>query len=118
MAFLGDESVWAAAASECADDQGRFWDYHDVLFTHTAGRAKGVFTKPNLKQYAAGLGLDTSAFGTCVDSGRYEDWVRSQTDLGRQKGVIRTPTLIVNGSELASVPDFETLRAQLTSAAR
>jgi protein-disulfide isomerase len=41
MAFLGDESVWAAAASECANEQNQFWTYHDVLFTHTAARLAG-----------------------------------------------------------------------------
>jgi protein-disulfide isomerase len=56
MAFLGDESVLAAAASECADEQGRFWEYHDALFSHTAGRGRGVFTTPRLEQYAARLG--------------------------------------------------------------
>jgi protein-disulfide isomerase len=111
MAFLGDESVWAAAASECASDQGRFWDYHDALFAHTAGRAKGVFSKPNLKAYAAELGLDRPAFDNCVDSGRYENLVRAQTDLGRQRGVTSTPTLIIDGRLVSPVPGFEELRA-------
>ena len=120
MAFLGDESVWAAAASECAAEQGRFWDYHDVLFTHTAGRNRGVFTKPNLKQYAAEVGLDRGAFGTCVDDGRYEDWVRAQTELGHQQGVTSTPTLIVNGRLVSPVPGADDLRTLIlgTAAAR
>jgi len=115
MAFLGDESVWAAAASECADEQGQFWAYHDVLFTHTAGRAQGVFTVPNLKRYAAELGLNGGAFNSCVDSGRYESWVRTQTEVGHQQGVTSTPTLIVNGHLVSPVPAFEDLQALILS---
>jgi protein-disulfide isomerase len=119
MAFLGPESVWAAAASECASEQNRFWEYHDVLFTYTAGRDKGVFTKANLKQYAADLGLDRQTFNSCVDSGRYEDWVRGQTQQGQLQGVTSTPTLIVNGQKLSPVPStFEDLRSAILNLAR
>ena len=116
MAFLGEESVAAAAASECADEQGRFWEYHDALFTHTAGRGKGVFTNSALKQYAADVGLDRAAFNSCVDSRRYEDWVRSETEQGRRLGVTSTPTLVVNGHLVSPVPTtFEDLRARISA---
>jgi protein-disulfide isomerase len=118
MAFLGDESVLAASASECANEQGRFWDYHDVLFSHTAGRNQGVFTRPKLEQYGGDLGLDTAAFSACVDSGRYDVWVRAQTEAGRQQGVGSTPTLFVNGSPIQSVANFDELRGLLLSASQ
>ena len=117
MAFLGEESVQAAAASECASEQGRFWDYHDVLFDHTAGRGRGVFTTPRLEQYAADIGLDGVAFNTCVESGRYRDWVNGQTELGRQQGVSSTPTLIVNGRLIPLQASFDELRALLVATA-
>ncbi len=113
MAFLGQESVWAAAASECASEQNRFWDYHDALFAQTAGRNKGVFTKDKLKQYATGLGIDRGAFDSCIDSGKYEAWVRGQTDLGRQAGVTSTPTLFVNGARVSPVPVFHDLHSMV-----
>jgi protein-disulfide isomerase len=116
MAFLGDESVLASSASECANEQGRFWDYHDVLFSHTAGRNQGVFTRPKLEQYAADAGLDTTAFNACVDSGRYDDWVRAQTVAGRQQGVNATPTLLVNGRPIPPVSSFAELRALVLAA--
>jgi protein-disulfide isomerase len=118
MAFLGNESVAAAAASECADEQGRFWDYHDVLFNHTAGRDKGVFTTPQLEQYGADIGLEPQAFNSCVASGRYDDWVRAQTDQGRREGVTSTPTLVVNGRHIAPVGSFEELRDLLLASAK
>jgi protein-disulfide isomerase len=116
MAFLGDESVLAASASECANEQGHFWDYHAVLFSHTAGRNQGVFTRPKLEQYAADIGLDSTAFDVCVESGRYDDWVRAQTDDGRQQGVKATPTLFVNGRPIQSVASFDELRALILAA--
>lgn len=107
----------AAAASECADEQGRFWDYHDILFKYTAGRGKGVFTRPKLEQYGADIGLDSTAFNACVESGRYEDWVRKQTDAGRQLGVNSTPTLFINGQRTPPVASFDELRAVVLAAA-
>ncbi len=118
MAFLGEESVQAAAASECAAEQDRFWEYHDALFTHTAGRAKGVFTTPLLERYAADIGLDSAAFNACVESGRYNQWVDAQTERGRQEGVNSTPTLTVNGRRVAVPASFEELRVLLTATAR
>ena len=109
MAFLGPESVSAAAASECAAEQNRFWDYHDVLFTHTAGRNKGVFTPDKLEQYAADLGLDSGAFNSCLASGQYVDFVRAQTKVGQQQGVTSTPTLFVNGRKVSPVPGLDDL---------
>jgi protein-disulfide isomerase len=116
MAFLGAESVLAASASECADEQGRFWDYHDVLFSHTAGRNQGVFTTARLEHYATDLGLDTSAFNTCVESGRYDGWVRAQTEAGQQQGIHATPTLLINGRPIAPIASFDELRALVLAA--
>ena len=57
FAFLGDESLKAAEAARCAADQGKFWEYHDYLFTHQNGENKGNFSNLNLKTYAKALGL-------------------------------------------------------------
>jgi len=57
FAFLGDESLRAAEAARCAGDQGKFWEYHDYLFTHQNGENKGNFSNLNLKTFAKALGL-------------------------------------------------------------
>ena len=67
VAFLGEESQWAAEASECAADQDKFWEYHDKLFASQSGENQGAFNKDNLKQFAADLKLDTAAFNECLD---------------------------------------------------
>ena len=57
FAFLGDESMKAAQAARCAGDQGKFWEYHDYLFTHQKGENQGNFSTLNLKTYAQTLKL-------------------------------------------------------------
>jgi len=57
FAFLGEESLKAAEAARCAGDQGKFWEYHDYLFTHQKGENQGNFSSLNLKTYAKELGL-------------------------------------------------------------
>ena len=79
VAFLGEESQWAAEASECAADQDKFWEYHDKLFASQNGENQGAFNKDNLKQFAADLKLDTAAFNECLDSGKYTQAVQEQT---------------------------------------
>ena len=90
MAFLGDESFWAAEASECAADQDAFWSYHDKLFASQAGENQGAFNKDRLKGFAAELGLDTAAFNTCLDSGKHTQEVQTQSAAARQLGVNST----------------------------
>jgi len=107
FAFLGPESQWAAEASECAGDQDAFWEYHDYLFEHQNGENKGAFSKENLKQFAADLGLDTAAFNECLDSGKYTDFVQSLTQMARQIGVQSTPTFVINGVPVLGAQPFE-----------
>ncbi len=116
FAFLGQESIWAAEAAECAGEQGQFWTYHDKLFAEQAGVNRGAFSKDNLKRYAGELGLDRARFDACLDTDRYAAKVQAETQAGRQKGVRATPTLFVDGHKLEGVPRFEQL-AQLIEAA-
>ncbi len=96
MAFLGDESQWAAEAAECAGDQGAFWAYHDKLFASQAGENQGAFAKDKLKGFAADLKLDTAAFNTCLDSGKYTQIVQTQTSAAQMLGVQSTPSFYIN----------------------
>lgn len=106
FAFLGQESQWAAEAAECANEQGRFWEYHDKLFSSQAGENRGAFSKSNLKRFAAELGLGTQAFNQCLDSGRYADEVKEDTAEGKRRGVQGTPTFFVNGQKLVGAQPF------------
>jgi protein-disulfide isomerase len=104
--FLGEESQWAAEASECANDQNAFWPYHDYLFSHQSGENLGVFGKDNLKKFAVTLNLNADEFSQCLDSGKYTDLVKSQTSMAQNLGVSSTPTMVINGKVLLGAQPF------------
>ena len=116
MAFLGDESVWAAAASECASEQNVFWEYHDKLFENQAGENQGAFSKDNLKRFAAELGLNVEAFGNCVDSAKYEAQVLADTQAARELGWSSTPSFIVNGRGIVGAQPFNVFQDAIENA--
>ena len=107
LAFLGDESQWAAEASECADEQGKFWEYHDLLFANQSGENQGGFSKDNLKKFAATLSLDTTKFNACLDTGKYTKVVNDDTQLAGQYGIASTPTLLVNTQIVKGAQPFQ-----------
>ena len=96
-AFLGQESLWAAEAARCANDQGKFWAYHDYLYNHQGKENSGTFSKANLKKFAVALGLNTSQFNSCLDSDKYLGAVQAETQAGSGVGVNGTPATFVNG---------------------
>ncbi|OGZ94450.1 MAG: hypothetical protein A3A28_05665 [Candidatus Sungbacteria bacterium RIFCSPLOWO2_01_FULL_47_32] len=123
--FLGNESEWAAQASECAKEQGKFWEYHDYLFNtiwdNYYGKGKGgenvgAFSKANLKKFAVALGLDTAIFAQCLDTEKYKDVVNEEEALGRKVGVQGTPSTFVNGKMIVGAQPFEVFDAAIKEA--
>jgi protein-disulfide isomerase len=109
--FLGDESFKSAEAARCAQEQGKFWEFHEYLFSHQKGENQGAFSNDNLKKFAADLGLDTGKFNTCFDSGKYADQMKKAMSYGQGVGVSGTPATFINGKMLAgaaSYSDFKT----------
>jgi protein-disulfide isomerase len=107
IAFIGQESVWAAEAAECANDQGRFLDYHDKLFEEQGSENSGAFSIDNLKSFAADLGLDTVAFDSCLDSHQYAQQVSLQTQEATNAGITSTPYFVVGGTTIAGLQSFD-----------
>jgi len=97
FAFLGEESIRAAQAAECAGEQGAVWPYIDTLFLNQHGENQGGFDKPHLEAFAEGLGLDRLKFSACLDTQRYRAAVLRETQTGRDRGVQGTPTFFLNG---------------------
>ena len=116
FAFLGDESQWAAEASECANEQGQFWDYYNKLYQEQNGENVGIFNKDNLKRFAIDLGLDTTEFNQCLDSGRHTAKVQQETLEGQQAGVRGTPTVFVDGQYLENGGSYPVLKAAIEAA--
>jgi len=105
----GNESQRAAEASECANEQGEFWNYHKMLFANWNGEGEGAFVDRRLKIFAETLGLDTQKFNQCFDSGRYAGEVRADTQLGQSLGVTGTPTVFVNGQKVETSQLFSVI---------
>jgi protein-disulfide isomerase len=95
--IIGPDSEWAAQAAECAGDQDKFWAYANYLFVHQDGENSGALSPDNLKKFAVQLGLNSSTFNTCLDSGKYAAEVNQQKAEGEQRGVQATPTFFING---------------------
>ncbi len=108
FAFLGQESVWAAEASECADEQGKFWEYHDKLFASQQGENQGAFAKDKLEKFAADMQLDTGKFNSCLETDKYASVVQGQTQMLQQLGVQSTPTFLVNTQAVSGAQPFAT----------
>jgi protein-disulfide isomerase len=91
----------ASEASECADEQGRYWAYNEYLFNH-----QSALTSTDLKAYAADLGLDTAQFDACLDSGKYRNEVEKDTSDAEAYGVTGTPTFFINGNKLVGAQPY------------
>lgn len=104
FAFLGENSFFAAEATECAKEQDKFWGFHDYLFSRLTGGEKVPFSKENLKKFAVELGLDAVRFNDCFDSGKYATKIKNSAKNGSQYGVISTPTNFI-GKLPITIPD-------------
>lgn len=80
------------------------------MFENQAGENQGAFDKDKLKGFAADLGLDTEEFNTCLDSGKYTEFVTNQTNIARQLGVQSTPTFAVNGQAVVGAQPFDSFK--------
>lgn len=85
----------AAMASECAADQGKFWEYVDTVYEN-----QKELSARSLKSWAATLELDTDLFNRCLDSEIKEDVVIVDYEEGKGRGVAGTPTYFVNGKRV------------------
>jgi protein-disulfide isomerase len=89
--FLGTESIRASEAARCAGDQGKFWDFHDYLYSHQNGENQGGFSDTNLKSFAKTLGLNTTDFDKCFDENKYIQAITDSKTEGDNAGVQGTP---------------------------
>lgn len=109
FAFLGQESTDAAVAATCAEQQGKFWPYHDYLYANQgAVENEGTFSSARLSQIAVAVGLDQATFNTCTSDTATVQAVTQEHTQGIGAGVVGTPTIFVNsqkqpGYDLASI---------------
>lgn len=84
----------AAEAANCAGERGKYWEMHDNLFEN-----QGNLQVEKLKQYAAGIGIDSNSFGACLDSGKYAEEIGKDMEDGKKAGVSGTPSFFIGKSE-------------------
>ncbi len=96
--YYGPDSTLASEAAYAAGEQGKFWQYHDLLYSNQQAPNSGWASKDNLLRFAQQLGLDTTMFRADLDSGKYQALINSNFDLGQKLGVNGTPTFFVVGS--------------------
>jgi len=95
----------AAEASLCANDQQKFWEFHDSMFGN-----QRELSVPDLKQRAVDLKMDTQAFNQCLDSGKYVAAIQADILEGSRNGVTGTPALFVNGRLLSGNQPYSEIR--------
>jgi len=102
-----NEATLAAEAAECANDQGRYWEYHYKLYAEQQGENQGAFLPERLKQFAADLGLDQEGFDACLDSHRHYDEIMQEREEAASLGARGTPTFVINGTMVPGYLPFD-----------
>ena len=95
----GSDSVLAAQASYCADDQGKYWEYHDEIYKNWAGERTGWVTRQSLDQFANTVGLDLIQFSKCLDDKKYQQRVLENEKFGVKIGIKATPSFLIFNNE-------------------
>ncbi len=105
---LAKLAITGALAAVCADEQGAFWDMHDMLFKNTP-----AFDRGSLRVCASRLELDLEAFNACLDSEKSKAVVEQDLADGRSYGVAATPTFFVNGRQVVGSVSVATFQREI-----
>lgn len=116
MAFIGEESTLAAEATECANEQGKFWEYYDTVYENQGGENVGTYTVDSLTTWAGELSLNTETFRNCLTSHKYRGKVQQETRTGQNKGVYSTPAVLINDRLVDPGASYEQLKALILQA--
>jgi protein-disulfide isomerase len=96
FAFLGPASTTASNAAECANEQGKFWEYHDWLYKNQPPETDtSLYTSDKLASASATLGMNSSQFKQCVDATKYSTQVNTDMSDGQTAGVSGTPSFVI-----------------------
>ncbi|OGF99222.1 hypothetical protein A2Y99_04560 [Candidatus Gottesmanbacteria bacterium RBG_13_37_7] len=112
MPFHGEEAILVHAAAKCAQEQNKFWEYHNSLFAKLGSEGEDVYSKENLEILASSIELNSNEFNSCLESGRYQTKMKEALAYGQSIGVDGTPATFINGrfvSGAGSYPQFKAL---------
>lgn len=97
--IIGQDSVTAANAAHCAQEQGKFWEYHDILYTNWSGENTGWAAATNLIQFSKQLGLNQDEFNQCVSQSKYIPIIRNSVSDANNLGLTGTPDFFIIGPD-------------------
>jgi len=95
LPFLGRDSITAAQATYCADDQGKYWEYHETLYNFQEAIDNGWASKDRLVSFAFNLDMNLDEFNDCMDSSKYAKRVKANYDESQRFGAEATPTFLI-----------------------
>lgn len=99
----GQSSIDAAVAGNCAHIQGKFWEFHDLLFANSEARERDIYVA-----FADELGMNTGAYTTCLDDKAQLDEVTLDYLDGQGLGIDGTPAFFINGKTIRGAQPFDT----------
>lgn len=100
----GQDSLLAAEASYCAEDQEKYWQYHDELYDNWGGERTGWVTRESLENFANTVNLDLNEFNKCLDDHKYQNKVKITHEFGKEIGIDATPSFLVfNGEKIIKI---------------
>ena len=98
LPILGSDPLTAAEASYCANDQGKYWDYHVTLYNYQGHMNSGWASSDRLKAIAFNLDMNMDEFEECLDSSKYEERIKLNAKKAKSGGVNSTPTFVIVNS--------------------
>jgi protein-disulfide isomerase len=93
--IIGKDSFGAAHASHCANEEGKFWEYHDALYNHWTGENNGWASYDNLVEFAKQIGLDENRFEECMKDERYNSVIEENNSHAKALGIRGTPAFFI-----------------------
>jgi protein-disulfide isomerase len=114
--YQGRESVVAALAARAAQAQGRFWEYHDLVYQNQSSGNSGGYNEESLTALAKEAELDVGRFKEDLAEARYEDAVQADFREGQGLGISGTPTFFVNERVLVGLQPLETFERAIEEA--
>jgi protein-disulfide isomerase len=116
--YQGRESVTAALAARAAQAQGRFWEYHDLIYENQSSGNSGGYNEESLTALAEEAGLDVDRFREDLEGARYDDVVQADFREGQDLGISGTPTFFINDRALVGLQPLATFEEAIEEAER
>jgi protein-disulfide isomerase len=100
LSFLGPESQLAANAAGCAADEGKFIQFHKLLYANQPAENSGAWSSGYFATLSLGLGIQSKEYDKCIANNEYKEWVVNVANEGAKRNINSTPTVFINGKEI------------------